>query len=164
MFWDVSFNSWGALIEWGLPSVEGLPFEVLCWRSFYREAVKFLVWGLCRLELPSEMFTCYLFAICFSYVCLEEGFVINVHIPNLCVFSFSVGWMCQFSEDAFLIKSNMRWILNLAFVFVISGSNVPYLFYDTGLTGIRWEHKVPFLCYCVFYRDNAQCIYCSRYS
>lgn len=57
--------------------VEGLSIEKLS--SF---------WGLCRLELPSEMFTCYLFAICFSYVRLEEGFVIDVHIPNLCVFQY----------------------------------------------------------------------------
>lgn len=97
---DVSFNSWGALIEWGLPSVlEGL------WGAFYSQVVWFLAWGLCRLELPSEMFTCLLF------LCLEEGVVSYVHIPNLLF--VSVEWMCQLFEDAFLIQLNMRPILNM---------------------------------------------------
>lgn len=74
---DISFGSWGALIEWGLPSVlEGL------WGAFHSWVVWFLAWGLCRLELPSEMFTCLLF------LCLEEGVVSYVHNPNLCVFIF----------------------------------------------------------------------------
>ena len=61
--------------------VEGLSIEKLS---------GFLVRGLCRLELPSEMFTCNFLVFKFGlFVCLEEGFVINVHIPNLCVYSLS---------------------------------------------------------------------------
>ncbi len=107
--------------------VQGLPFEVLRWRSFYREAVGFLVWGLCRLELPSEMFTCFIF-FCFVppphfgvFLCLEEGFVMSCAYSKPLCCTFSVGWMRQLSEDAFLIKLKMPKILKLALVFVICG-------------------------------------------
>lgn len=70
-------------IEWGLPSVQGLPFEVQRWRCFYREAVGFLVWGLCRLELPSEMFTCNFIVFHFALLfCMSGG-----RICHLCAYS-----------------------------------------------------------------------------
>lgn len=48
-------------------------------------AVGFLVWGLCRLELPSEIFTCFFVSI----NVFDEGFVISVHILSLHVYFFS---------------------------------------------------------------------------
>lgn len=126
-FQAVSFNSWGALFEWGLPSVQG--FYTLqgsaFWRSFSRETVGFLVWGLCRLELPPEMFTCY-FSFCFSLLYVWRKDLSFMCIFQMAVFYFfsranaSVIWRCILVE----IKYAQNLVL---LVCLISGIITSYL-------------------------------------
>lgn len=72
----------------GVCPVSGGRPERFCIESrVYREAVgSFLVRGLCRLELPSIHFTCFVF-FC-GFIVLEEGFVINVCNASLHVYFF----------------------------------------------------------------------------
>lgn len=83
---------------------------MLCVFQLFREIVRLLIWGLCRQELPPEMFTC---DFCFCLFCvftLVFLYVSRKDLSFLCILQIIVYELAEratFSEDAFLIKKNI---------------------------------------------------------